>query len=285
MFGGLVDGGLATAVADRMSEESMAELRLRINRPPLAINVLGERVSVQAYRISERDINGILMRATNMSLYSVSEELARGYVPAAGVRIGVGGEGVSDGGRLLGIKNISYLVIRVPHQVKSAADGAYERVVHTEGGATRVNSALIIAPPRGGKTTMLRELARRISQYKSTVIIDERYELACVTNGAPSLDVGDCEVVSGLKKTIAYENVLRSMSPEVLVTDELFRREEVEMICDARRAGIAVLASVHGEGLDSLKRSPIFAPLTDRFDIAIELDTSPVGRVRAVKEL
>ena len=152
-------------------------------------------------------------------------------------------------------------------------------------GRADVKSTLVISPPRGGKTTMLRELARRISRHKSVVIIDERYELACVVDGAPMLDVGDSEVISGVKKCVAYENALRAMSPEVLVTDELFRKEEVEMISDAMRAGVKALASVHADSLDALKNSDIFAPLAKRFELAIELGVSPIGQVRAVREL
>lgn len=286
MLGGLIDGNLARAVADKVGEDRLAELRLRVGRAPLAVATDGRRIRfADAYRVSRADLDKIVLGATNMSLYTVSEELLQGYIPACGVRIGVGGEGVNDGGKLIGVKNIGYLVIRVPHQIKTAADGVIDRVLSVADDGADVKSTLVISPPRGGKTTMLRELARRISGYKSVVVIDERYELACVVDGAPTLDVGDSEVISGVKKCVAYENALRAMSPEVLVTDELFRREEVEMILDAMRAGVKAIASVHAPSLDSLKNSAVFAPLAERFELAIELGVSPIGQVRAVREL
>lgn len=289
MLNGLLNGNLARAVADSVCEEQLAELRLRIGREPLAVSVSGKRLKIRSggapHIVSREELDGIIMRATNMSLYSVSEELLHGYIPSAGLRIGAAGEGVSDGGKLIGVKNLSYLVLRIPHQIRSAADKIYDRVVREKEGEAYVKSTLIIAPPCGGKTTLLRELARRASAVKSTVIIDERYEIACVTKGVPTLDVGDAEVVSGVNKCVAYENVLRAMSPEIIVTDELFRREEVEMIADAMRAGVKVFASVHGDGISSLKKSPIFAPLMNFFELVVELGASPIGSVRSVTEL
>ncbi len=283
-------GNLARAVADRVGEGELAELRLRIGRAPLAVTVKGERINIclagVPYVVSREELDSIVLRATNMSLYAVSEELLQGYIPAFGLRIGVGGEGVREGGKLIGVKNISYLVIRVPHQIKNAADGIWDRVASMGAdGRLYVKSTLVIAPPCGGKTTMLRELARRISALMSTVIIDERYEIASAVNGAPSLDVGDSEVLSGINKCVAYENALRAMSPEVLVTDELFRQEEVDLIEDAVRAGVKVFASVHGESLESIKNSRIFAPLADCFGLAVELTSHPIGGINAVREL
>ncbi len=283
-------GNLARAVADRVGERELAELRLRIGRAPLAVTIKGERVKIcpagASYAVSREELDSILLRATKMSLYAVSEELLQGYIPAFGLRIGVGGEGVREGGKLIGVKNISYLVIRVPHQIRSAADGIFDRVASMgDDGKLNVKSTLVIAPPCGGKTTLLRELARRISAFKSTVIIDERYELASAVNGAPSLDVGDAEVLSGITKCVAYENALRAMSPEVLVTDELFRQEEVALIEDAVRAGVKVFASVHGESFENIKNSRIFSPLAECFGLAVELSSSPIGGIKAVREL
>ncbi len=283
-----MQGNLARAVADAVGEGEIAELRLRAGKAPLAVTISGKRIKIcpfAGFSVLKDDIDGILLRATNMSLYSVSDELLQGYIPANGVRIGVGGEGVAENGKLIGMKNICYLVIRVPHQVKGAADEVFEHIALIKDGAATVKSTLVIAPPCGGKTTMLRELARKASQFKSTVIIDERREIACAVNGAPTLDVGDSEVISGVKKCVAYENALRAMSPEVLVTDELFRKEEVQMIEDAVRTGVKVFASVHGENLESLKRSEIFAPLVGLFEVAVELSPPPVGKISAIRTL
>ncbi len=284
MFDGLICGNLARAITDSLGEERLIELRLRVGRQALMLTTSAARIGVKfagaPYLVTARDIEDILTRASNMSIYSVSEEMLRGYIPSKKVRIGVGGEGVSDGGKLIGIKNVAYMVIRVPHQVKSAADGVVNKVMTNDG---KIKSTLIVSPPSAGKTTILRELARMISSKFNTVIIDERYELAAVLDGVPTLDIGDSEVVSGVPKTIAYQNCVRAMNPEVIVTDEIFSKEEVAAICDIVRCGVRVLASVHGEDLEALRASELYSPLLKCFELLAVL--KPVGKLVAVTEL
>ncbi len=288
MFDGLIVGNMARAVADVAKEEDIAELRLRIGRPLLVCALSPRRIKARAvmagapYVVSRADIDGILLRATGMSLYSVSDELKMGYIPAKRIRVGIGGEGVCEDGKLLGIKNISYLVIRVPHGVEGRAgevfDGAF-------GGGADIKSALIIGPPCSGKTTMLRELARRVSAFKNAVIIDERFEIAGVFKGEPSFDIGDCEVISGVKKRVAYENCIRAMSPEAIVTDELFGKEDVMAICDVTRAGVKALASVHGDGVRAIEKSEQLSPLLKSFELAVVLRREPIGEIAQIVQL
>lgn len=240
------------------------------------------RLAGGAYIVTKEDIDGIILRATNLSPYSVSDEMIKGYVPSKRLRIGVGGEGVSDRGRLINLKNVSYLTIRVPHQIYTAADAflqeIYDKDTHT------VKNTLIISPPSGGKTTALRELARIISANKNVVLIDERYELACVSNGVPSLDIGDADVISGVPKTVAYENCIRAMNPDVLITDELFRDDEISAVCDIIRCGVNVIASVHGDSVAAIENS-VYKKLTDAFDVAVVLEKHPVGSVKEILRL
>ena len=311
MFDGLIVGCLARVIAESVSMENLTEIRMRLGRRLLLLTASGERIYPRlaggTYTVSQDDINGIISRATDMSPYSVSDEMIKGYIPCTTVRIGVGGEGVSDGGKLLNVKNISYLVIRVPHQIKSAADGVIDSVFEDKtnigqenaisgvnGGESNVvrhrkskevNNTLIISPPGGGKTTVLRELARLLSAHKNVVVIDERYELAAVSDGKPTLDIGDADVVSGVPKAIAYENCIRAMNPDVIVTDELFRHNEVTAICDVLRSGVKVIASVHGDSVDALTKTTEYAPLIDKFDIAVVLGKNPVGSIREIVRL
>ncbi|MDE6302375.1 MAG: Flp pilus assembly complex ATPase component TadA [Clostridia bacterium] len=311
MFDGLIVGCLARVIAESVSMQNLTEIRMRLGRRLLLLTASGERIyprlAGRTYTVSQDDINGIISRATDMSPYSVSDEMIKGYIPCKTVRIGVGGEGVSDGGKLLNVKNISYLVIRVPHQIKSAADGVIDSVLQDksnveqeyatsdvkngESAVTRhkrskeVNNTLIISPPGGGKTTVLRELARLLSAHKNVVVIDERYELAAVSDGVPTLDIGDADVVSGVPKAIAYENCIRAMNPDVIVTDELFRHSEVTAICDVLRSGVKVIASVHGDSVEALTKTTEYAPLIDKFDIAVVLGKNPVGSIREIVRL
>ena len=143
-----------------------------------------------------------------------------------------------------------------------------------------VKNTLVISPPYGGKTTLLRELARICSSEHDTLVIDERFELAAAQNGIPTLDVGDADVVSGVVKSVAYENTIRAMAPEVIVTDELFRASEAAAVCDIVRSGVKVFASLHGDGVESALRSAAFACLKEVMEVYILLSPTPrVGTV------
>lgn len=289
MFDGLIVGGLARLIAESVNKDALTEIRLRVGKRLVLLTSslqnprVYPRIAGGNYLVTKDDIDGIIMRATNMSPYSVSDEMIKGYIPCKKLRIGVGGEGVSEGGKLINIKNVSYLVIRVPHQIRTAADGIIDSVYDRT--SQEIKNTLIISPPAGGKTTVLRELARIISANKNVVVIDERYELACVCDGCPTLDVGDCDVISGVPKTVAYENCIRAMNPDVIITDEIFRTSEVEAICDVLRSGVKVIASVHGGGVDELAGSETYSKLTDKFDFAVVLSKDPIGQVKEAVQL
>lgn len=275
MLEDLLGERIAKMVGD---EKNIAELRVRVERPLLVCYIDGKRKVAAScgapYIVAQKDIEDILARATNMSFYSASDEMKRGYVPCKHYRIGVGGEGILEGGKLMGIKNVAFLVIRVPHQIKGIADKiAIE--VFKDG---KARNTLIVSPTGGGKTTLLRELARIASKRFNVVVIDERYELCAMSKGLPLLDIGDVEAVSGVPKMYAYENCVRAMNPDIIVTDELFGREDVRSVLDIMRCGVSVFATLHGESVQSVRNSE-FATLIDAFDVVYVLGKNPVGAI------
>ncbi len=270
---------LGERIAKMVGEEkNIAELRVRVDRPLLVCCIDGKRKVAAScgapYIVTQKDIEDILARATNMSFYSASDEMKRGYVPCKHYRIGVGGEGILEGGKLMCIKNVAFLVIRVPHQIKGIAD-KIAADVFKDG---KARNTLIVSPTGGGKTTLLRELARIASKRFNVVVIDERYELCAMSKGVPLLDIGDAEVVSGVPKKDAYENCVRAMNPDIIVTDELFGIEDVKSILDVMRCGVSVFATLHGESVQSVRNSE-FAMLIDAFDIVYVLGKNPVGAI------
>lgn len=275
MLEDLLGERIAKMVGD---EKIIAELRVRVGRPLIAFGVNGKRKVVSSYGapyiVTQKDVEDVLARATNMSFYSASDEMKRGYVPCKHYRIGVGGEGILEGGKLMGIKNIAFLVIRVPHQIKGIAD----KIAADVFGDGKPRNTLIISPTGGGKTTLLRELARIASNSFNVVVIDERYELCAMSKGVPLLDIGDAEVVSGVPKKDAYENCVRAMNPDIIVTDELFGIEDVKSVLDVMRCGVSVFATLHGESVDGVQSSE-FAPLVDAFDVVYVLGKNPVGTI------
>lgn len=260
------------------SEDNLVELRMRVGKVLVAIKRGGERCIVKRkgneYVTSKQDIEDVISRVTNMSFYSASDEIMRGYIPFGKYRIGVCGEGISEKGTLMGIKNISYLAIRIPHQIYGVADDIISHILQGD----NVRNMLIISPTGGGKTTMLRELARLASYGHNVVVIDERYELAAVSDGIPTLDIGQADVMSGVPKKYAYECAIRAMNPDIIVTDELFGISEVDAILDAMRCGVKVFASLHASKIDDVEKGD-YKSLLDAFECVVTLGKNPIGKV------
>ena len=276
MFYGLINGHLER-VLRAYDEKRVTEIHLRKGRP-LLIFEGGMRVYPQTdggkYIVTGEDIERVLGVATDFSVYAVQDQLTRGYLVKNGVRIGVSGFGVVEQGKIITIKDINGLVLRVPHEIKGCATKILPEIYDGD----RLLSTLIISPPGAGKTTLLRDMARLVSKSVNTLVIDERLEIAGLEN---SLDVGESEVMSGVEKRIAYEFGIRSMAPDLIVTDEIFSRADVESVTDVKRAGVAIFASIHGESLKSIKESKVFQELTGAFDRFITL--APIGKVVAIE--
>ena len=228
--------------------------------------------------VSDEEFENILSLITEHSLYALTDKLVNGFLPMkGGIRVGVAGEGVMDGEKVKTIKHITSLSIRIPHQIFGIAD--FLKIV----GNFREN-LLIVSPPAAGKTTLLREITRKISNAgQSVVVLDERGEISAPDGTAFGLDVGqNTDVLYGFPKRISYENALRALSPEYIVTDELSGENDVAGVLRAYYGGVKVVATLHGGDLDVFHG--VFEPLSVVFDRLILLSKVPkAGTV--VKEM
>lgn len=288
-------------------KHSLEEIRIRENRP-LEIShrgsfhyateqgklVLDPR---QAYQPSHEQCRKLLERITNYSLYAMEEELRRGYITiAGGHRIGIAGRTILDGGSVRGIRDIGGFNIRIAREVVGAAKQLLPKLFAGPGGS--LQSTLMISPPQQGKTTMLRDVARSLS-YGShgkqlpmkVAIVDERSEIAASVRGIPSFDVGPrTDVMDACPKAEGMMMLLRSMSPDVIIVDEIGRVEDALAIREAAHCGVKVIATAHAYDVQEvLGRSEIRGLIQEKaFGSIVELKRSQHGfmhRIIAVDRL
>lgn len=258
----------------------ITEIRIRRDRPIKIAYRRGGRLLESNATLD--DIDYILAVATQSSIYAYQDKLKEGFLPYhGGIRIGIAGEGVLDDGKLCGIKNINSLAIRLPHEVIGCA----EPIAYL---LDNYQSTILISPPGAGKTTLLREMARILSNKGNNVlVIDERGEIASSHDGKATLDLGRySDIVSYVPKIEVYESAVRTMSPDIIATDEIFGAAEVNAIIDCVRSGVKVLATLHGDSVQGALSQNTYSPLRQSFKNAIILDKSPVaGSIKEVVKL
>lgn len=253
-------------VAERA--EGLQEIRFRVGMP-LAVwienreNFVDEQGRIvdrpeKAMRPAPEELEEILKHLCRYSVYAFADEIRQGFLTVqGGHRVGLAGQVIlNEDGRIKGMKYIRYLNIRIAHQVRGAADSVI-RYIFDEG---HVLNTLLISPPGGGKTTMLRDMIRQVSEgtaYGAGVnvsVVDERSEIAGSYLGVPRNDVGiRTDVLDGCSKTEGMMMAIRSMAPQVLAVDELGSVEDVQALQMAGGCGCRLLATIHGDSLEEIR--------------------------------
>lgn len=242
----LLPSGLRHA-AEALSADSRAvceELRLRRGRCATVL-MEGREYALGPDRVTEGDLRAVLETATRASFHAAGEQLRRGFLSApGGVRVGVCGTAVMGADGIEGVRELSSLSLRIPRAVPGCADGIWDAI--TAGG---FRSTVILSPPGGGKTTLLRELVRRLSLSGCRVsVADERGEIADAWGGEPAFDVGShTDVMTGVPKAESIRLLLRAMNPQITAVDELGGGEDVSALTEAAGCGVKLLATAHGE--------------------------------------
>lgn len=207
--------------------------------------------------VTREDLDTILNNLLDYSYYAYEEELAKGYITiAGGHRVGVCGRAVLDKGKVSLIKEISSLNLRRSREIPGVAERILPHVLDKEKG---LQNTLIVSPPKCGKTTLLRDLVRALS-YKGVKIglCDERSEIAGTYMGKPSFDLGPrTDIMDGCPKAEGMIMLIRAMSPDAVVTDEIGKREDIAAIEEAICAGVAILTTIHGKDYDDIIASNI----------------------------
>ena len=251
--------------------DNIEEVRIRINNP-IIISIKGQEYFLnpkgyvtrnikEARLITGAEIDSILNHICKCSVYAFEDEVREGYITVAGGhRVGLAGEVVVDeNGRIVTIKYVTFMNIRISHEILGVADGVVDFLMQN---GTLQNS-LFISPPGCGKTTMLRDVVRQLSKgnYKRRAykigVVDERNEIAGGFKGMPQNDLGPrTDVISCLSKKQAMLMLIRSMSPEVLALDEIGGRDDIEAIQYAIKCGVKIIATIHAGSKEELMNKP-----------------------------
>ena len=259
----------AAALAVNAGTRAQAEeIRLRCGREPTLLCAGAEKRFLPGETVSGDEIGYVLERASRASMHAVKDELSRGFISAGGgVRVGVCGTAVFHGS-MEGLRDISSLSLRIPSQIRGAGAEIMPQLLQ--------HSVLIVSPPGGGKTTLLREMVRHAGDAGARVsLADERGEIAAVRGGVPQFDVGRCTaVLSLLPKAEAAEMLLRTMNPQIIALDEIASARDAETVIRLANCGVRIFATAHAASADELKKRRTFVPIMEQmvFDCAAVIE-------------
>ncbi|MCY6959957.1 stage III sporulation protein AA [Clostridium brassicae] len=272
--------------------ENMQEIRIKIKMP--LQYYLGKKEVITKYIITEEDVRIILQRMSNYSIYAFEEEIKNGYITIkGGHRVGICGSCVMEGDKVKTIKNIASLNIRICRQIIGCSNEIIPSIVEED----KVLNTIVISPPKCGKTTLIRDITKNLSNGmrmnngmrlsgKKICVIDERSEIAGCSNGVPQMDVGiRTDVLDSCLKSEGIMMAVRSMSPDVIVCDEIGTYKDIESILTALNSGVNLITTIHGFGIEDLYMRGVFKDILDNnvFKRAIVLsDSKEVGKIKYI---
>lgn len=217
-----------------------------------------------AYSAQKSDVEECVEKLCRGSVYAFLDEIKNGYITTEeGDRVGISGTMVTDGEEIVNVRDIAALNFRFAREVTGAADLLMPYLVRDG----ELQSTLVISAPQFGKTTLLRDAARQLGEKYKVAVIDERNEIAAMSRGVSHYDLGiHTEVLAGCPKDRGIFMALRSLSPQVIITDELGGDRDLEAVRRALNCGVSVLASMHAGSIAQLARKKEAREIRELFD-------------------
>lgn len=269
------------------------EIRIRLNSP-IIVTVKNKKYYLGENGFADIDnaivcdytmLQDIVYKLCENSVYSVNDNLKCGFITLKhGVRVGICGEVVTEDGKVKTIKNFQAINIRIPHNIVGCSEFALDYLLDKE-----FKNTLIISPPGAGKTTFIKDIVYQLHRRKysfNVLIADERNEIACIDNGELGFDLGNfADVYTNCSKDFAFKYGIRSMRPDIIVTDEIDIDNDLQTIVDATNCGVKVLATIHSGNIDQLKQKRNFEEILakrifERY-VVLSLDDGP-GTLKAI---
>lgn len=247
---------------NKYKDEKIQEIRIKIEKPIILYTDRGE--IILSNNVTKEDFKFIIQRISNYSIYAYEEEIKQGFITLkGGHRVGIAGECVMENNKIKTIKNISSLNIRVSKEVIGCSKDVLKYIVSNN----IIKNTLIISPPKCGKTTILRDITRVLSSGslkenltgKKVVVIDERSEIGASYNGIPQMNLGiRTDVLDNCLKREGMLMAIRSLSPDVLICDEIGTKEDIDALNTAFNSGVNIVVTVHGSSLGDIKKRRTF---------------------------
>jgi len=264
----LFPSNIYEAIKNNLNFNALYEIRMRLNKP-ITLNYSNKLIflSYEGLTDDESDaiicsknlLDSVILKASNYSIYAVNEDIKKGFITLnGGIRLGVCGNVVTENGYVKTIKDFSSINLRFPHEVRNCSLNALNYIL--EDG--QVLNTLLISAPGKGKTTFIRDICYQLGNKNyplNLLILDERNEISSTNAGVASMNVGKfSDILLYSNKKMGFENGIRSMSPDVIVTDEVGNKEDIESLIYASNSGINIIASAHAKDINELKEKYLF---------------------------
>ena len=257
---------------EQLEYRYLQEVRLRIGKPLLCICDGKERMIGNQrdgpYIVTKEDVKEMLQYVSNYSLYAYEQEMKQGFITIeGGHRVGMTGQAIIEDGRVKNLRYISSLNLRMSHEIKGCADPIFSYVIS----GNRVCHTLIVSPPRCGKTTLLRDMIRQISDGNRWLdgmavgVVDERSEIGGCYMGIAQNQLGArTDILDCCPKAEGMMMLIRSMGPQVIAVDEIGTAEDIHAVEYAMHCGCRMIATVHADSMEELRKRPLFDQMIER---------------------